>query len=92
MRWPTMMRTASSRFVVFCFFEGAELGVNLGCGPLTVTVTTRIIPFLAGNPYKPSFLLFLGGGTTQGKPSFFFFKSSSLSLKIWDRKLRGQGG
>ena len=27
----------------------------IGCGPLTVTVTTRIIPFLVGNPYKPSF-------------------------------------
>ena len=26
----------------------------LGCGPLTVTVTTRIITFLVGDPYKPS--------------------------------------
>ncbi len=26
-----------------------------GCGPLTVTVTTRIITFLVGDPYKPSF-------------------------------------
>ena len=26
-----------------------------GCGPLTVTVTTKIITFLIGNPYKPSF-------------------------------------
>ena len=29
-------------------------------------VTTRIISFLVGNPYKPSFPLLLGGGTTQG--------------------------
>ena len=29
--------------------------IYLGCGPLTVTVTTRIITFLVGNPYKPSF-------------------------------------
>ena len=33
--------------------------VSLGCGPLTVTVTTRTISykpsFLVGNPYKPSF-------------------------------------
>ena len=31
-------------------------GVYLGCGPLTVTVTTRIITFLVGDPYKPSFI------------------------------------
>ena len=29
--------------------------VYVGCGPLTVTVTTRIITFLVGDPYKPSF-------------------------------------
>ncbi len=28
---------------------------NLGCGPLTVTVTTKIITCLIGNPYKSSF-------------------------------------
>ena len=27
----------------------------IGCGPLTVTVTTRIMTFLVGDPYKPSF-------------------------------------
>ena len=32
--------------------------------PHPVTVTTRIITFLVGNPYKPSFPLLLGGGTT----------------------------
>ena len=26
---------------------------HIGCGPLTVTVTTKIITFLIGNPYKP---------------------------------------
>ena len=30
-------------------------GFVLGCGPLTVTVTTRIITFFVGDPYKPSF-------------------------------------
>ena len=29
--------------------------IYLGCGPLTVTVTTRSIIFLVGDPYKPSF-------------------------------------
>ena len=39
--------------------------VYLGLSPLPVRVTTRIIIFLVGNPYKPSFPLLLGGGTTQ---------------------------
>ena len=29
--------------------------IYIGCGPLTVTVTTRILTFLVGDPYKPSF-------------------------------------
>ena len=33
--------------------------------PFPVIVTTRIISFLVGNPYKPSFPLLLGRGTTQ---------------------------
>ena len=43
--------------------------VEIGLSPFPVTVTTRIIPFLAGNPYKLSFALplLLGRGTTQGK-------------------------
>ena len=40
----------------------------LGLSPLPVRVTTRIITFLVGNPYKPSFPLLLGGGTTQAIP------------------------
>ena len=36
-----------------------------GLSPLPVRVTTRIITCLVGNPYKPSFPLLLGGGTTQ---------------------------
>ena len=39
--------------------------VDIGLSPLSVTVTTRIITFLVGDPYKPSFPLLLGGGTTQ---------------------------
>ena len=33
---------------------------------LPVTVTTRIITFLVGNPYEPSFATVTGRGTTQG--------------------------
>ncbi len=45
-------------------------GISLGLSPLPVRVTTRIITFLVGNPYKPSFPLLLGGGTTQNIPMF----------------------
>ncbi len=37
----------------------------LGCGPLTVTVTTKIITFLIGNPYKPSFTTVTVRGATS---------------------------
>ena len=36
--------------------------VLVGCGPLPVTVTTRIITFLEGDPYKPSFPTVTGRG------------------------------
>ena len=57
--------------------------VYIGLSPLPVRVTTRIITFLVGNPYKPSFPLLLGGGTTQGiydydlilRPKSFFFET-----------------
>ena len=48
--------------------------VWLGLSPLPVRVTTRIITFLVGNPYKPSFPLLLGGGTTQCMAEFFPLK------------------
>ena len=36
--------------------------IYVGCGPLTVTVTTRIVTFLVGNPYKPSLATVTGWG------------------------------
>ena len=44
------------------FFAGETFLGYLGCGPLTVTVTTRIITFLVGDPYKPSFPTVTGRG------------------------------
>ena len=47
--------------VIFMFVSMLYLGST----PQPLTVTTRIIPFLVGNPYKPSFVnlwLLLGGG------------------------------
>ena len=36
--------------------------IYIGTTPHPVTVTTRIIPFLVGNPYKPSFATVTGWG------------------------------
>ncbi len=54
---PLSLFTAS----ILDFFSSWYVGLS----PLPVRVTTRIITFLVGNPYKPSFPLLLGGGTTQ---------------------------
>ena len=48
-----------------CFCSPTVYSKYFGLSPLPVRVTTRIITFLVGNPYKPSFPLLLGGGTTQ---------------------------
>ena len=42
--------------------KDVEIIIYLGCGPLPVTVTTRIITFLVGDPYKPSFPTVTGRG------------------------------
>ena len=39
-----------------------HVGYELDVAPLPVTVTTRIITFLVGNPYKPSFATVTGKG------------------------------
>ena len=39
--------------------------VYFGTTPHPVTVTTRIIPFLVGNPYKPSFVTVTGWGVDR---------------------------
>ena len=39
-----------------------SLHVYIGYGPFPVTVTTRIITFLVGNPYKPLFATITGKG------------------------------
>ena len=42
----------------------------IGTIPHPVTVTTRIIPFLVGNPYKPSFVTVTAVG---GRPNPYMF-------------------
>ncbi len=60
--------------------------VYLRSTPHPVRVTTRIITFLVGNPYKPSFPLLLGGGTTQCIP-YCLTKDcqtiGSSAMKLW---------
>ena len=48
--------------VVFFCFGGVFFGVYFGLSPLPVRVTTRIITFLVGDPYKPSFATVTGRG------------------------------
>ena len=48
---------------------GQRNDVDVGCGPFLVTVTTRIITFLVGNSYKPSFAT-----VTRRGPCLFFSK------------------
>ena len=61
-RWDVMYRISDLKkdkhiYIYICIY--------IGLSPLPVRVTTRIITFLVGNPYKSSFPLLLGGGTTQ---------------------------
>ena len=65
------------RVIVDCANCKIYIYIYIGLSPLPVRVTTRIITFLVGNPYKPSFPLLLGGGTTQ-----YIDKRSSLTKQI----------
>ena len=52
-------------------FRTAKI-TSIGLSPVPVTVTTRIITFIGGDPYKPSFATVTGRGTTQLINLFFF--------------------
>ncbi len=54
--------------------------IYVGLSPFPVIVTTRIITFLVGNPYKPSFPLLLGRGTTQ----YIWLYVSMLNLGLME--------
>ena len=57
------------------------LDLAVGCGPLPVTVTTRIITFLIGNPYKPSFAPVTGRGAHSTYQTFFGASTSGAVLR-----------
>ncbi len=66
-----------------CFYNiNIYLHIYLGCGPLPVTVTTRIITFLVGDSYKPSFATVTGRGPHPAcfatRPSSHFWESQWL--------------
>ena len=56
-KWPH-----SGRNVDKYFHPMEHLGVYFRSTPHPITVTTRIITFLVGNPYKPSFATVTGWG------------------------------
>ena len=65
-------------------------GMEFGVSPFPVTVTTRIIPFLVGNPYKPSLATVTGKG---GNPRWNILLGSLLGAtspfqKTWQNTSR----
>ena len=70
----------------------ATKNISVRSTPLPVTVTTRIITYLVGNPYKPSFTTVTGWGVDPTYPFKrlpFLFVERLLSLSHW---FLGQGG
>ena len=70
-------------------FRTSQGGICFGCGPLPVTVTTRIITFLVGNPYKPSFATVTGRGPHPRYVSFLERQFSVLGKMMSCEKLLG---
>ena len=60
--------------------------ICIGLSPLPVRVTTRIITFLVGNPYKPSFTTVTGRGPHPISTYYLFtcmirFKKNAQELE-----------
>ncbi len=80
--WGTIhvsQKTVSQMFQLFPV--SAVLNIYLGCGPLPVTVTTRIITFSVGDPYKPSFTTGILGGA-HPHPRYTSFRYFLLTIKL----------
>ena len=57
----------------------------IGCGPLPVAVTARIITFLVGNPYKPLFATVTGKGPHSSyKYIYIYSPTCEQSLLVCD--------
>ncbi len=59
---PKLLKHEDSRTKIIQKKHVLYIYIYLGRCPLPVTVTTRIITFLIGNPYKPSFATVTGRG------------------------------
>ena len=81
---PMWKSDSISKVIMFRLFVNPAgcILMNVGLSPLPVRVTTRIITFLVGNPYKPSFPLLLGGGTTQDECVFKVPSTRHISMSI----------
>ena len=53
--------------------------IYIGLSPLPVTVTTRVVMFLVGDPYKPSFATVTGRGDN---PNYIHVKKYIISTTI----------
>ncbi len=68
---PTSQKETDTKWQALCV-------LYIGLFPCPVTVTTRIIIFLVGDPYKPSFATVTGRGTTQ-----IYIRYYQISLDRW---------
>ena len=69
------LRSANLGFLIICDYI-FTLSIYLRSTPHPVTVTTRIITFLVGNPYKPSFATVTGWGVD---PIYTVYKMKVIS-------------
>ena len=75
---PVSHPNEAHRIVSFCFDACLLNSVYVRSTPHPVTVTTRIITFLVGNPYKPSFATVTGWGVDPK----YMIEGDDLSFKI----------
>ena len=78
-----------SAFMLSSEMASQNIPTYLGTTPHPVTVTTWIIPFLVGNPYKPSFVTVTGWGVDLKHTPVSYAQNELRSPKL---KLLGPKG
>ena len=90
-KMPPLKSSSCERFVQNkkrCWWSWCWKWSYIVCGPLTVTVTTRIITFLVGDPYKPSFTTATVRGPHPNYIWLLCYRCCLPSLKLtWHRPL-----
>ncbi len=74
------MKMASGRVVFMAVCPLSSKWLRVRSTPHPVTVTTRIVTFLVGNPYKPSFATVTGWGVD---PSYGNILPIYMGVTIW---------